>query len=68
MGKATLERVAEACITAHKLVMQHGTPEMREVARHLLFVVGRELARREQEAEEPQEVDGLRQRRAQPGE
>jgi hypothetical protein len=47
--KATLESVADACIAAHKLVMQRGTQEMQAASRSLLYAVARELVRQETE-------------------
>ncbi|MCJ2011878.1 hypothetical protein [Methylobacterium sp. J-076] len=36
--------IADVCIEANDIIQQHGTLEMLVLIRHLLFVVGRELA------------------------
>lgn len=42
-----LDRTAEAILTAHKLITEHGTPGMQALSRLLLMEVGQEIADRE---------------------
>lgn len=40
-----LDAVADACIAAHTVIEEHGTPEMQALIRVMLHLVGREIAR-----------------------
>ena len=44
------DEMAQACITNHDEIMQHGSPEMRTVSQMLLFALAQEIARRERPA------------------
>lgn len=41
------EAMAEACITNHHAIMEHGSPEMKLAARLLLYALAEEIRRRD---------------------
>lgn len=46
MNRASdLDAVADACIAAHAVITEHGTPQMKMLSRVLLHIVGKEIAR-----------------------
>jgi hypothetical protein len=44
-----LDRTAEAILTAHRLVIEHGNPRMQALSRLLLMEIGKEIAAGERE-------------------
>lgn len=42
------DAMAQACIANHEEIMRHGSPEMRTVARMLLYALAVEIRRREE--------------------
>ncbi|MCJ2015825.1 hypothetical protein MKK84_00020 [Methylobacterium sp. E-065] len=44
-----LDRTAEAILTAHRFVIEHGNPRMVALSRLLLMEIGSEIASRERE-------------------
>ncbi|SFL15808.1 hypothetical protein [Methylobacterium pseudosasicola] len=45
MNRASdLDAIADACIAAHAVIDDHGTPQMKMLIRVLLHVVAREIA------------------------
>ena len=41
------DRIADVCLAAHAEIKEHGTSEMQNLIRLLLFEIGQELARQQ---------------------
>ncbi|MCJ2144705.1 hypothetical protein [Methylobacterium sp. E-066] len=64
-----LDAIADACIAAHAVIAEHGTPQMKMLSRVLLHIVGKEIARNlsSSQHEDDQALHGEITRVAAPG-